>query len=252
MEIAVVIPARFHSTRLPGKVLLDLCKKPMIQHVYETAQRAKAISRVYIATDSQEVVRACLPFTSDVILTSSEHESGTDRIAEAVTRLPVDAVINVQGDEPLMRPELIDALAQKLREGTAPMVSAMHTIDTVADLQSPDVVKVVVDHQGKALYFSRSIIPHHRDDWNTLLHRHATIPSPLTFYRHIGIYGYTRPFLLRYAAMEPGYLERTEKLEQLRVLEYGESIQMIETTYRPVGIDTQADLDHVRRLMSCH
>lgn len=251
METAVIIPARLHSTRLPRKVLLELCGKPMIRHVYEAAARARTVSHVYIATDSEEVAKACRPFTSDIILTSPEHESGTDRLAEAAADLSVDAVINVQGDEPLMQPELIDAIAQQLRDRAAPMISAMHRIDTVTELQSPDVVKVVVDHRQRALYFSRSIIPHHRDNWRALLDHHTTISKPLTFYRHIGIYGYTRSFLLRFAAMEPTYLERTEKLEQLRVLEHGESIQMVETSYRPMGVDTQEDLDRVRRLIPC-
>jgi len=249
MNCIVIIPARLGSSRLPGKVLLDICGKPMIQHVYEKAIQAKNIKDVYIATDSLEVLEACKVFTSHVIMTSDKHESGTDRLAEAVEKVECDYIINVQGDEPLMDPELIEKLASALKTGDVEMVSAMHKIETTAELKSPNAVKVTVDKKKHALYFSRSIIPHHRDEWETLLNHHVTIPSPLVFFKHIGIYGYTKEFLSEYSKMEQTYLEKLEKLEQLRVLENGHKIKMIETEYEPVGVDTQEDLQRVRDLI---
>ena len=251
MKSVVIIPARLGSSRLPGKVLLDICGKPMVQHVYEAARLATNIAEVYIATDSEEVEETCRVFTSNVIMTSAQHESGTDRIAEAVANIGCDNVINVQGDEPLIDPELIGELATMLTSTNTTMVSAMHRIETVEELKSPNAVKVTVDNHANALYFSRSIIPHHRDNWEALLSRHKSIPEPLRFFKHIGIYGYTKEFLLKYSHMEQSYLEKLERLEQLRVLENGYKIKMVETTYIPVGVDVQADLERVRGLMQC-
>jgi 3-deoxy-manno-octulosonate cytidylyltransferase (CMP-KDO synthetase) len=250
MKTIVIIPARLGSSRLPRKVLLDIAGKPMVQHVYEKASEAKGIDAVYIATDSTEVQECCLAFTENVIMTSESHESGTDRLAEAVENLTCQNIINVQGDEPLIDPNLIDDLARLLENSSEPMVSAMHKIDTTEELKSPNAVKVTVDKKKNALYFSRSIIPHHRDNWESLLHHHVTIPKPLTFLKHIGIYGYTKEFLLEYSKMEQTYLEKLEKLEQLRVLENGYKIKMVETEYVPVGVDTQEDLEKVRAIFS--
>jgi len=249
MKINVIIPARLNSSRLPGKVLLDIAGKPMVQHVYEAAKKAAFVHDVYIATDSLDVKKACETFTSNVLMTSDRHESGTDRLAEAVEMMQCDAVINVQGDEPLMDPLLIEELATELRDGDVQMVSAMHKIRTTEELKSPNAVKVTVDLRGNALYFSRSIIPHHRDNWEALLNHHQTVPEPLAFYKHIGIYGYQKAFLKQYASMPQTYLEKLEKLEQLRVLENGHDIKMIETGYEPVGVDTQEDLERVRKLI---
>lgn len=223
----------------------------MVQHVYEAAKKAENIAEVYIATDSSEVQEKCKAFTSNIIITSKEHESGTDRLAEAIQTIECDSVINVQGDEPLMDPELISQLAIVLEDGQNQMVSAMHKIKTVAELKSPNAVKVTVNKDNEALYFSRSIIPHHRDNWDALLNHHIVIPEPLKFFKHIGIYGYTKEFLQNYAQMEQTYLEKLEKLEQLRVLENGSSIKMVETEYEPVGVDTLEDLERVRGLMKC-
>jgi len=249
MKTIGIIPARLASTRLPGKVLLDIHGKPMIEHVYAAASRAHSLDAVYIATDSREVSNACHRFTDRVILTDPRHESGTDRVAEASMQIDADVIINIQGDEPMIDPALIDALAQRMAEGDAPMASAMRRITRVDRLQSPDVVKVVVDHRRRALYFSRSIIPHHRDGWQALLSRHELIPSSLHFYRHIGLYAYRRDFLQHITSLEPTYLERIEKLEQLRVLEHGFPIEMIETDYDPIGVDTAEDLAQVQELM---
>jgi len=249
MKTVVIIPARLGSSRLPRKVILDICSKSMVQHVYEAAKKASNIDEVYIATDSNEVAEVCQKFTSNVIMTSESHESGTDRLAEAIQKIECDNIINVQGDEPLIDPELISQLALALQKRETPMVSAMHKIKTTQELKSPNAVKVTVDKNSNALYFSRSIIPHHRDEWDTLLNKHEEIPSALSFFKHIGIYGYTREFLAEYATMEQTYLEKLEKLEQLRVLENGYKIKMIETEYEPVGVDVESDLERVRGIV---
>jgi len=249
LSTVVIIPARLGSSRLPRKVLLDICGKPMVQHVYEAAKKAQGIDAVYIATDSQEVQTQCSTFTKNVIMTSQTHESGTDRLAEAVADIECDNVINVQGDEPLIDPELISSLAEVMETSNIPMASAMYKMSSVEDLKSVNSVKVTVDQNSNALYFSRSIIPHHRDEWEALLNHHKTIPAPLKFYKHIGIYAYKKEFLVEYSQMEQTYLEKLEKLEQLRVLENGFKIQMIETEYEPVGVDVLEDLEEVREIM---
>ena len=248
MKTIVVIPARLHASRLPNKVLLDLKGKPVIQRVYEQCMKAKKVDAVYIATDHANIQKVCSEFTEHVIMTKATHESGTDRIAEVAEVLACDVVINVQGDEPFMDPVLIDAVAEAFAPGVS-MVSAMHRITKISDLKSSNVVKVVVDKEGDALYFSRAIIPHHRDAWEGLLTHHDTVPPALTFLRHLGIYGYTKAFLLEYAKMEPSYLERVERLEQLRVIENGYKIKMIETDYDSIGIDTEEDYRKALKLL---
>ena len=249
MKKIVVIPARLNSSRLPNKVLLDLHGKTVVQRVYEQCKKAKNIDEVYIATDSAEVKVFCESFTQNIIMTKDTHESGTDRIAEAVQNIECDVVINVQGDEPFIDPTLIDELANSFEYSRTFMASAMHKIRYVDELKNHNVVKVTVDKNSEALYFSRSIIPHHRDDWESLLCHHETIPEPLRFFRHLGIYGYTKEFLVEYSKMEPTYLERLEKLEQLRVLENGYKIKMIETEYNSIGIDTQEDYKKALELL---
>jgi len=243
MKKVIIIPARLASSRLPNKVLLDLGGKSVIERVYEQCIKAKNIDGVYIATDSLVVKEACEHFTQNIIMTQASHESGTDRIAEAVEKINCDVIINVQGDEPFIDPELIERLAAVFDHEDTPMASAMHRLTLIEELKNPNVVKVTVDKQGYALYFSRSIIPHHRDEWDALLTHHTVIPEPLMFYRHLGIYGYTKPFIQHYTSMESSYYERIEKLEQLRVLENGYKIKMILTEYNSIGIDTQADYE---------
>ena len=245
----VVIPARLNSSRLPNKVLLDLKGKTVVQRVYEQCLKAKNIDAVYIATDSIKVKQSCEMFTKNIIMTKDTHESGTDRIAEAVQTLECDVIINVQGDEPFIEPNLIEKLASTFDEDNTTMASAMHKIVKVNELKNHNVVKVTVDNMNNALYFSRSIIPHHRDEWDSLLNYHENIPEPLKFYRHLGIYGYTKDFLLNYSKMEQSYLERLEKLEQLRVLENGYKIKMIETDYNSIGIDTIEDYHKALELL---
>jgi len=249
LKIVVVIPARLNSTRLPNKVLLDLKGKTVLQRVYDQCLKAKNIDEVYIATDSKEVQDSCLNFTTNIIMTDKTHQSGTDRIAQAIEDIECDAIINIQGDEPFIEPSLIDELAITLKSKDIVMISALHKIEKVEDLKNPNVVKITIDKNNNALYFSRSIIPHHRDEWNSLLNHHTTIPKALKFYRHLGIYGYTKEFLVKYSKMEQSYLEKLEKLEQLRVLENGYNIKMIETNYNSIGIDTKEDYEKALEIL---
>ena len=241
MKKIIVIPARLDSSRLPKKVLLDLKGKPVIQRVYEQCLQVMNIDGVYIATDSEEIKKVCEGFTSNVILTKSTHQSGTDRIGEAVEKITCDIVINVQGDEPFIEPSLIEELVRSFENPDTLMVSAMSRIYDYNDLQNSNVVKVTVDNQKNALYFSRSVIPFPRDHKQILSSNEGLKNYP--FYRHIGIYGYRKNFLGSYIKMHQSFLEKVEKLEQLRVLENGYKIKMIETTASFVGIDTLEDYE---------
>ncbi|MAD43079.1 MAG: 3-deoxy-manno-octulosonate cytidylyltransferase [Arcobacter sp.] len=248
MKKVIVIPARLNSSRLPNKVILDLKGKTVVQRVYERCIQAKNIDEVFIATDNQKVKNICEPFTKNIIMTKDTHESGTDRIAEAVENIDCDIVINVQGDEPFIDIELIEELANSFDENTT-MASAMHKIELVEDLKNSNVVKVNIDKNSNAIYFSRSIIPYHRDKWDALINHHVKVPEPLKFYRHLGIYAYTKDFIKTYSNMEQTYLERVEKLEQLRVIENGYKIKMIETDYNSIGIDTIEDYHKALELL---
>ena len=241
MKKVIVIPARLDSSRLPKKVLLDLKGKTVIQRVYEQCLKVSNIDAVYIATDSLEIKDICDTFTSNVMLTKSTHQSGTDRIGEAVAFIDCDIVINVQGDEPFIEPTLIEELVNSFENSEISMASAMSRINNVKDLQNSNVVKVAVDDQKNALYFSRSLIPFPRDfkellSFDKVLEKHV-------FYRHIGIYGYRKDFLVSYVNMKQSYLEKVEKLEQLRALENGFKIKMIEAKSSLIGIDTQEDYE---------
>ena len=241
MKKVIVIPARIDSSRLPKKVLLDLKGKTVIQRVYEQCLKVANIDAVYIATDSNEIKEVCNSFTGDVIITKSTHHSGTDRIGEAVALIDCDIVINVQGDEPFIDPALIDELVNSFENSEISMSSAMSKIDDVNDLQNSNVVKVTVDNQNNALYFSRSLIPFPRDYKELLMSNKELEKFPV--YRHIGIYGYRKEFLLDYIKMNQSYLEKVEKLEQLRALENGFKIKMIEAKHSLSGIDTQEDYE---------
>ena len=241
MKKVIVIPARLDSSRLPKKVLLDLKGKTVLQRVYEQCLKVKNIDEVYIATDSFEIKEVCKTFTNQVIITKSTHQSGTDRIGEAISSIDCDIVINVQGDEPFIEPRLIEALVNSFSNSEISMSSAMSKINNVKDLQNSNVVKVVVDRQNNALFFSRSMLPFPRDvkeisSSNEVLEKYQ-------FFRHIGIYGYRKEFLLHYVNMEQSSLEKIEKLEQLRALENGFKIKMIETDSSLMGIDTLEDYE---------
>jgi 3-deoxy-manno-octulosonate cytidylyltransferase (CMP-KDO synthetase) len=241
-----VIPARFGSTRLPGKALLDIAGKPLIQRVYENAMQCRA-PRTIIATDDDRIAAAGATFGAEVCMTSPDHVSGTDRIAEVATTLglPADEIIvNVQGDEPLLPPALVVQVGETLaRHDAAVMSTAMHPIEREDDYTNPNVVKVVTDAAGHALYFSRAPIPWHRDNM-----ARGSVPAAAA-QRHIGIYAYRVGFLREYTAWAPCVLEQIEALEQLRVLWHGRKIAVCEAASMPgPGVDTQADLDRVRTL----
>jgi 3-deoxy-manno-octulosonate cytidylyltransferase (CMP-KDO synthetase) len=249
MKTIVIIPARLKSSRLDKKVILELEGKPIVQHVYEQCLKAKKIKEVYIAVDNEEVLKICKTFTKNIIMTSEEHNSGTDRIAEAIKKIKCDNVINVQGDEPFINPETIDKLAIKLSKEKTNMVSVMSRIKTIRELKDHNVVKVIINKKSEAIYFSRSIIPHHRDEWEILLNKHKKIPKALNFYKHIGIYGYKKDFLLKYSKLQMTYLEKLEKLEQLRVIENGFKIKMIKIKEDTIGIDTIKDYKKAKKII---
>ena len=241
MSFIIVIPARFASTRLPGKPLLDIAGKPMIAHVVERAIESNA-DRVIVATDDQRINDALQNTDCEVCMTRADHESGSDRLAEVVEKLNIDdhaIIVNVQGDEPLIPARLINQVAQSLaNQSAAVMSTAAHLIDDQEEIQNPNVVKVVFDQFGKALYFSRSVIPYDRDN------------SGITAWRHIGIYAYRAEFLKRYHLLKVSALEQNEKLEQLRVMDNGESIMVETIDYDSgIGVDTQQDLDRVRAII---
>ena len=241
MKKVIVIPARLDSSRLPKKVLLDLKGKTVLQRVYEQCLKVKNIDEVYIATDSFEIKEVCKTFTNQVIITKSTHQSGTDRIGEAISSIDCDIVINVQGDEPFIEPSLIEALVNSFSNSDISMSSAMSKINNVKDLQNSNVVKVVVDRQNNALFFSRSMLPFPRDVKEISFSNEVL--EKYQFFRHIGIYGYRKEFLLHYVNMEQSSLEKIEKLEQLRALENGFKIKMIETDSSLLGIDTREDYE---------
>ncbi len=238
MEAIGVIPARLGSTRLKGKVLADLCGKPVIQHVYERSRKARLLDRVVIACDDKKILDAVKAFGGDAVLTSRDHATGTDRLAEVVNDIDVKLIVNIQGDEPLVNPMMIDDLVTlmqkdpKISMGTVIKKSSSHE-----EFKSHDVVKAVVDKDLNVLYFSRSPIP-------TLL------KDGDTFYKHIGLYAFTKDFLFTFKKFPASYLERNERLEQLRALENGYRIAAIETKFETVGIDTAADLEKAKLILS--
>jgi 3-deoxy-manno-octulosonate cytidylyltransferase (CMP-KDO synthetase) len=237
-----IIPARFDSTRFPGKPLAALNGKILIQHVYEHASDAKLVDSVLVATDDKRIFDAVTAFGGRVVMTSGAHESGTDRIAEAAADIECEIVVNVQGDEPFIRPEMIDDVIDLLYNDTKASISTLSKEITDHDeVISPNVVKVVVDDDGFALYFSRSPVPYYRDEWKGL--KDVVYKADDTvIYKHIGIYGYRKNDLLRFSTMPRGRLERIEQLEQLRALAAGMRIKVKETEFDTFGIDTAEDL----------
>ena len=233
MGTAVVIPARFGSQRLPGKPLLSRTGKPLIQHVYQQVMKAQLPDAVVVATDDRRIYDAVRAFGGKVLMTSSTHASGTDRVAEVARSLPHSYFVNVQGDEPELDPALIDRVAKALTsDRQADWVTAVRPCRGSADLENPAVVKVVADKAGYALYFSRSVIPHARG-------KDSGIPAKALV--HVGIYGFRREALLKFASLTPSPLEQCEKLEQLRALENRMRIRLVETPRAPRSIDTPED-----------
>ncbi|MEW6439467.1 MAG: 3-deoxy-manno-octulosonate cytidylyltransferase [bacterium] len=239
MDTFAIIPARFGSARLPGKPLLDLCGKPIIQHVYERVREAGVFAAVLVATDSERIFRCVESFGGDAVMTSPDHRSGTERIAEVASALEARWIVNVQGDEPFVHPEMLRDLCSAFREeDLAPMATLRYPIQDESDLWNPHVVKVVVDESGYALYFSRAAIPYRRTDPGA-----AEIDgSGSVWYKHVGIYAYRRDFLLRYPSLSVTPLEEAEKLEQLRALGHGHRIRVYTTKWETLGIDTEEDL----------
>jgi 3-deoxy-manno-octulosonate cytidylyltransferase (CMP-KDO synthetase) len=241
MKVIGVIPARYKSTRLEGKPLADIHGKPMIQYVYENASRARTLDNVVIATDDERIEAAVRRFGGQVVMTRPEHASGTDRVAEAVKGRDAGIVVNIQGDEPLLEPEMIDECVNALitNEGCG-LSTVMKKIGEGA-YQDPSVVKVVTDTRGRALYFSRSLIP---------FPRHRT--EEFEVFEHVGLYAYTQECLIQLSRLAPTPLEKIEGLEQLRALEHGIAIQVVETrcTGELVSVDTQEDLERVRQILA--
>ena len=251
MTFTVLIPARLASSRLPDKPLADIAGLPMVVRVAQAARRSGA-SRVVVAGDSPSIVAACHAHATEAVLTRSDHPSGSDRLAEACHLLGLDGddvVVNVQGDEPLIAPAMIDACAQLLRDRPdCVMATVAHAIDEVAEFTNPNVVKVVVDAAGRALYFSRAPIGWWRDGFATGITALPTAPAPL---RHVGLYAYRAGFLRRFPTLPVAPLETLESLEQLRVLWHGERIAVHVSAERPgPGVDTPEDLARVRALFA--
>ncbi|MBL8190312.1 MAG: 3-deoxy-manno-octulosonate cytidylyltransferase, partial [Acidobacteria bacterium] len=254
-KVVAIIPARYASTRLPGKPILDIGGKPMVVHVAERARQVAAINRIIIATDDQRVFDAVIAAGEEVIMTSPNHPTGTDRLAEVAAKLDAEIIVNVQGDEPLIEPATIEsALAPLLADRSIVMSTTSEPIESAADLLNPNVVKVVTDPEGFALYFSRNPIPFPR----TAVQAHGSIEAALTaepellsrYAKHTGMYVYRREFLLTYAKVPSTPLEQTELLEQLRALEHGYKIKVVRVAHRSIGVDTPEDLERVRRLFA--
>jgi 3-deoxy-manno-octulosonate cytidylyltransferase (CMP-KDO synthetase) len=234
MNVIGVIPARFFSTRFDGKVLADILGKPMIQHVWENAKKAKLLDDLVIACDDERIKETAERFGAKAVMTSRDHASGTDRISEVVQPLDVKIVVNIQADEPLLHYTMIDGIVRILLEDDSLVMSTpIKSTDDESDISDPNVVKVVIDKDGFALYFSRSSIPYLKD-------RSASV-----YYKHIGVYAYTKDFLFTFRNLPTSRLEKIEKLEQLRALEAGFKIKTVQTEYDTVGVDTPEDLQKV-------
>ena len=237
-DVIGVIPARYSSTRFEGKVLADINGKPMIQHVWERAKQALLLDDLIIACDDGRVAAVAKEFGATVVMTAKQHVSGNDRIAEVVNPLECKVVINIQGDEPLLHPTMIDNVARVLLDDPAlNMATIIKRIADPAVIADPHVVKVVVGKNDFAMYFSRAAIP--------FLAHSSDVKAPV-YYKHIGLYGYTKDFLFTFKNLKPSNLEKIEKLEQLRVLEEGYKIKVIETKYDTIGVDTAEDLEKLK------
>ena len=239
LSILGVIPARYASSRFPGKALVSIAGKTMLQHVWERASQARYLTSIVIATDDPRIRDAAQDFRARVVMTRPDHVSGTDRVAEAASASIAQIIVNIQGDEPMLDPAAIDAAILGLLEhDETPMGTLKKRIEDPAEIADPNVVKVVTDQAGNALYFSRSPIPYIRD----------SSEAPPAYFKHIGLYIYRRDFLLAYSDLPIGPLEQAERLEQLRALENGFKIRVIETEYESLGVDTPEDWHRVSAL----
>jgi len=271
VRVVGVIPARYASSRFPGKPLAMLRGQPMIRHVYERARRSETLARVLVATDDPRIRDAVVAFGGEVQLTGWHHPSGTDRVAEVAASLSCEVVVNIQGDEPLIEPAMIDeAVSPFFVEPDLVMGTLCRRLENEEEWRSPHVVKVVRDHRGFALYFSRAAIPYSRVQGSGFTVHGAGPRSPVPghqssetgpwtsdlgprtlWYKHIGLYVYRREFLLTLASLVPTPLEETERLEQLRALEYGYPIRVVETKYDSIGVDTPEDLERIEAAGGC-
>ena len=240
-RVFIIIPARYNSKRFPGKPLALICGKPMIQHVYERASMCKDVEDVYVATDSRDIACCVEGFGGKAVMTSKDHRSGTDRIFEAGSILGLsaeDIVVNVQGDQPVFDPAVIPLLVKALHEKEdISMSTLMHTISSEEDISNPNCVKVITDKEGCAIYFSRSVIPYSRDK------------KKITYYKHIGIYAYKMEFLKTFTQLPEGRLEKIEKLEQLRAIENGYKIKVVQSPFDSVEVDVPEDIKKVTRII---
>jgi 3-deoxy-manno-octulosonate cytidylyltransferase (CMP-KDO synthetase) len=240
-KVVVVIPARYGSTRLPGKPLVSIAGKPMIQRVFERAKLAQRVDQVIVATDDERIVKAVEAFGGEVRMTRSDHRTGTERVAEVAAHVEGDVFVNVQGDEPLLDPAAVDAAVTSLLEEPPASIATVATpIKTPADIMDPNVVKTVLDFEGNAIYFSRAPIPWVRDTGSKVLARHL---------KHLGLYVFEREALLEYPTLPPGELERIEQLEQLRWLENGWKIRVAEVEHDAVSVDVPEDVARVEKLL---
>lgn len=256
MSAIVIIPSRYASSRFPGKPLCLLSGKPMVQHVYEKAKKASLVQDVFVATDNKRIYDTVEGFGGKAIMTSDAHISGTDRIAEAVEKLQAtgcrlqaaDIIVNVQGDEPMVHPQMIDDVIGIMDDKKASIGTLAKKIERAGEIADPNIVKVVFNAEGFALYFSRAPIPYHRDEWKDL--KHLSHGSQSMAYKHIGIYAYRKDVLLELSKLPSTRLEEIERLEQLRALENGFKIKVKETGLETIGVDTPIDLERVERCLS--
>ena len=245
VDVVAIIPARYESNRFPGKPLAEIAGKPMIQHVVERARRVGLLSRVVVATDDRRIADCVSSFGGEYVMTRSDHVSGSDRLAEAAELLDIsehDVVVNIQGDQPLFPPKVVEQVARPLLDDPAlPMSTLIYKIVRKEEINDPNHVKTVFDRDNHALYFSRSPIPFQRNPEDTI--------SP-TYYKHLGFYAYRKGFLLTFVALPEGEWERFEKLEQLRALEYGYRIKVVLTPYDSIEVDTPEDLRRVEAFLA--
>jgi 3-deoxy-manno-octulosonate cytidylyltransferase (CMP-KDO synthetase) len=241
LKTIAVIPARYDSTRFPGKPLAPIAGRPMIQHVFERVRQAQRVSRTVVATDDERIIRAVEGFGGEAVMTRREHRCGTERVAEVAAQIEGDVFVNVQGDEPLVDPAAIGAVVEAVwDDGAVRVATPCVAIAQPTEIMDPNVVKVAMDFQGDALYFSRAPIPWVRDETERVTARH---------YKHIGMYVFRREALLDYPTLPPGDLERLEQLEQLRWLENGYRIRVVETNYDAVSVDVPADVARVEEIL---
>lgn len=245
-KIYAIIPARFASTRLPGKPLVDLAGKSMIQRIYEQAKKAKLVNEVIVATDDSRIEKAVNGFNGRVVMTPEDIKSGSDRIASVAKNLDdAGIIINVQGDEPLISPEMIDeAVLPLLQDDSIEVATLVKVITDEVDLKNPNIPKVVLDEEGYAVYFSRSPIPYFRETEN-----HDEWLKSHTYYKHIGLYVFRKKFLLMFTSWRESQLERAEKLEQLRIIENGYKIKTVVTNYDSIPVDTPEDVERVKQIL---